>query len=144
MICAWSLIDAWRLRWLSDDAFISFRYAQNLVEGQGLVFNAGERVETNTSTIWTSVYLGITHGDDERLVNNTLRTQAKDSIDSTHDDLNQRPHLGMLAVATGDFRPTVIGPEIGASTYSMVVAAGGLANSFFAMITVAPTTLIKW
>lgn len=30
---------------LRDDAFISFRYAQNLVEGHGLVFNPGERVE---------------------------------------------------------------------------------------------------
>ena len=31
--------------WLCDDAFISFRYADNLVAGDGLVFNAGERVE---------------------------------------------------------------------------------------------------
>ncbi len=29
----------------SDDAFITFRYAQNLWQGNGLVFNAGERVE---------------------------------------------------------------------------------------------------
>lgn len=31
--------------WTSDDAFISFRYARNLAEGHGLVFNPGERVE---------------------------------------------------------------------------------------------------
>lgn len=36
-----------------DDAFISFRYARNLVEGQGLVWNAGERVEGYTNFLWT-------------------------------------------------------------------------------------------
>jgi hypothetical protein len=39
--------------WMTDDAFISFRYAQNLVEGRGLVFNAGERVEGYTNFLWT-------------------------------------------------------------------------------------------
>lgn len=32
-----------------DDAFISFRYAQNLATGQGLVFNPGERLMGSTS-----------------------------------------------------------------------------------------------
>ncbi len=35
-----------------DDAYISFRYAQNLVAGQGLVFNAGERVEGYSNFLW--------------------------------------------------------------------------------------------
>jgi len=35
-----------------DDAFISFRYAQNLVEGLGPVYNPGERVEGYSSPIW--------------------------------------------------------------------------------------------
>jgi arabinofuranosyltransferase len=39
--------------WLSDDAFISFRYAQNLVAGNGLVYNLGERVEGYTNFLWT-------------------------------------------------------------------------------------------
>ena len=32
-----------------DDAWISYRYARNLAEGAGLVFNAGERVEGYTN-----------------------------------------------------------------------------------------------
>lgn len=36
-----------------DDAYISFRYAKNLVEGNGLVFNVGERVEGYTNFLWT-------------------------------------------------------------------------------------------
>ena len=37
---------------LCDDAFISFRYARNLLEGHGLVFNPGERVEGYTNLLW--------------------------------------------------------------------------------------------
>lgn len=39
--------------WISDDAYISFRYARHLVHGLGLVFNAGERVEGYTNFLWT-------------------------------------------------------------------------------------------
>ena len=39
--------------WVCDDAFISFRYALNLVRGQGLVFNPGERVEGYSNPLWT-------------------------------------------------------------------------------------------
>jgi len=41
------------LTWTCDDAFISFRYAHNLVDGHGLVYNAGERVEGYTNLSWT-------------------------------------------------------------------------------------------
>jgi hypothetical protein len=34
-----------------DDCFINFRYAQNLLDGHGLVFNAGERVEGYTNIL---------------------------------------------------------------------------------------------
>ncbi len=44
--------------WIIDDAFISFRYARNLTEGHGLVFNAGERVEGYTNFLWTVVLAG--------------------------------------------------------------------------------------
>lgn len=45
--------------WLSDDAFISFRYAQNLVDGHGLVYNQGERVEGYTNFLWTLLAAGV-------------------------------------------------------------------------------------
>lgn len=40
---------------VQEDAFISFRYAQNLVEGHGLVYNPGERVEGYTNFLWTLI-----------------------------------------------------------------------------------------
>ncbi len=55
---AWGLVDAWRLAWVCDDAFISFRYAQHLVAGEGLVFNAGEQVEGYTNFLWTLLVAG--------------------------------------------------------------------------------------
>ena len=41
------------LRFVCDDAFISFRYAKNFVEGHGLVYNIGEKVEGYTNFLWT-------------------------------------------------------------------------------------------
>ncbi len=38
---------------VTDDAFISFVYARNLVEHGALVFNIGERVEGYTNFLWT-------------------------------------------------------------------------------------------
>jgi hypothetical protein len=43
------------LEFIKDDAYISFRYAHNLVTGQGLVFNHGERVEGFTNFLWVFV-----------------------------------------------------------------------------------------
>ncbi len=37
---------------LTDDAFISFRYVRNLLEGHGLVFNPGEIVEGYSNFLW--------------------------------------------------------------------------------------------
>ncbi|OLE55082.1 MAG: hypothetical protein AUG51_05485 [Acidobacteria bacterium 13_1_20CM_3_53_8] len=44
---------AWWQRFVLDDAFISFRYADNLARGWGLVWNEGERVEGYTNFLWT-------------------------------------------------------------------------------------------
>lgn len=38
-----------------DDAYISFRYSENLVDGKGLVFNEGEQVEGFSNFLWVLV-----------------------------------------------------------------------------------------
>lgn len=52
-LAAFALL-AWKLDFLCDDAFISFRYARNLAEGQGLRFNLTESppVEGYTNFLW--------------------------------------------------------------------------------------------
>ncbi|ANI42605.1 membrane protein [Mycolicibacterium vaccae 95051] len=50
---------AWQRRWIADDGLIVLRTVRNLLAGNGPVFNAGERVEANTSTAWSYLmYLG--------------------------------------------------------------------------------------
>jgi hypothetical protein len=53
---------------LFDDAMISMRYARNLAEGYGLVWNPGERVEGYTNPLWTlwMVMIHVTGVSDER------------------------------------------------------------------------------
>ena len=51
----WLVLLAWTswLAWfITDDAFITFRYVRNLLEGHGLVFNPGERVEGYSNFLW--------------------------------------------------------------------------------------------
>ncbi len=48
-LLAWLASVSW---FLTDDAFISFRYVRNLLEGHGLVFNPGERVEGYSNFLW--------------------------------------------------------------------------------------------
>ncbi len=49
LLCAHSLA----FNFVTDDAFISFVYAKNLVQHGALVFNPGERVEGYTNFLWT-------------------------------------------------------------------------------------------
>ncbi len=59
---------AWERRWIADDGLIVLRTVRNLLAGNGPVFNAGERVEANTSTIWTYlIYLGAWIGGPVRM-----------------------------------------------------------------------------
>jgi hypothetical protein len=58
LACLAAAADVLRRTWLSDDAFVSFRYVEQLLAGNGLVFNAGERVEGYTNFLWTMLLAG--------------------------------------------------------------------------------------
>jgi len=49
------LIGGLSRRWVGDDGFINVRVAQQLLAGNGLVYNIGERVEAITSPGWLAV-----------------------------------------------------------------------------------------
>ena len=42
-----------------DDAYISFRYAQNFAQGDGPVYNVGERVYGSTAMLWVALLAGL-------------------------------------------------------------------------------------
>src|SRR5689334_227035 len=44
---------AWRTHYTLDDALISLRYAENLAQGHGFVFNPGERILGTTTPLYT-------------------------------------------------------------------------------------------
>lgn len=45
-----------RRAWLSDDAYITFRTADNFVSGYGLTWNVGERVQAYTHPLWLLLF----------------------------------------------------------------------------------------
>ena len=52
LVIVGGVIHAAALHCIADDAYISFRYARNLLDGHGLVFNPGERVDGYTDFLW--------------------------------------------------------------------------------------------
>jgi arabinofuranosyltransferase len=42
----------WRSAWIIDDAYITFRTVEHFVEGRGLIWNPGERVQAYTHPLW--------------------------------------------------------------------------------------------
>lgn len=56
LLYAVTAVTAWMVRFLQDDAFITYRYARNLARGNGLVFNRGEKVEGYTNFLWTLMH----------------------------------------------------------------------------------------
>jgi hypothetical protein len=58
LIIAAGVWHAAQLATVNDDSFISFRYARQLVDGNGLVYNPGERVEGYTNFLWTVILAG--------------------------------------------------------------------------------------
>jgi arabinofuranosyltransferase len=60
-------------RYVTDDAFISFRYLENLLDGNGLVYNLGERVWGFTNFLWIALLApGVGLGIDPLLVSRIL------------------------------------------------------------------------
>jgi arabinofuranosyltransferase len=54
-LCAVLVTIAWANRFVQDDAYIVFRYAEHWARGEGLVWNPGERVEGYSSFLYTAL-----------------------------------------------------------------------------------------
>ena len=129
------------LWWTTDDAFISFRYARNLVEGLGLVFNAGERVEGFTNLLWTLwVALGLRFGLDAEAWANAWGIVAYLATIAL-------AGLAPLALARdrGEARPRLLPlAALGAALHEdwAVYATGGLETSAFTFLLTAGFCLV--
>ena len=99
----------WAHRWTADDAFINFRVVDQFLAGNGPVFNAGERVEAYTSTLWLAM-LAVVHGVSE------LRSVGVD---------RGRARLGALVWPASPPRPSARGCCT-TSGPALVIPAGAL------------------
>jgi arabinofuranosyltransferase len=64
------LVLGWQRRWISDDGLIVIRTVRQALAGNGHNYNAGERVEANTSMLWTYLLViagGVTGRDTTRM-----------------------------------------------------------------------------
>jgi arabinofuranosyltransferase len=50
---------AWKLHWICDDTFITLLYVEHWIDGEGIVYNPGERVEGYTHFLWMLILAGI-------------------------------------------------------------------------------------
>ncbi len=60
-VMAVGIQNAIRHEWICDDAFITFRYVRFFLQGHGLVYNIGERVEGYTNFLWLMELAFIQH-----------------------------------------------------------------------------------
>src|SRR5262245_32004409 len=121
-----------------DDPFISFRYAENLARGRGLVFNPGERVEGYSNLAWVllmSVFalLGLdpSHTWGMVLVSKLLGAAFAFACLplvlrlSRHFDPDDEPHAWLRGL------PALL---LGVSVYFALWAVGGLETSLYTFL----------
>lgn len=138
-----SLARAISFRWVCDDAFISFRYAKNFVDGLGLVFNQGEFVEGYTNFLWT---LGISLGiifrlDPLRWVQfwglfffvSSIFVLYFLSIKISKEISNYNKYFFPLASFS-----------FALQTHAQIYATGGLETSFFGFLILLGYALLLW
>lgn len=114
------------LAFICDDAFIAFRYARNLVEGQGLVFNPGERVEGFTSLSWVLIIAAVMRagGAPERWAPLIGAVSALATVAAVMIHLDRRaPWFGIVA-----------GLLLASSASFAAWATGGLETGWFTLL----------
>jgi hypothetical protein len=130
LVCtAASVLCEWKL----DDAYIAFAYAQNWVQGHGVVFNVGERVEGYTGFLWVVLSalglwckVGIVHWSTALGILSALATIA---VTWRLTDELAPPHLREGAVFT-----TLI---VGAYPATWWWSASGMETSLFMLLITA-------
>jgi len=133
LLCALTLtLFVWnvnRYSFLGDDAFISFRYARNLVEGHGLVWNPGERVEGYTNFLWVVLMaMGMLFKIAPEVLSNILGTASGVAVLLLLVRLGAKYH--------GWRSPVIWLPPVVLATSRTFTAwcTGGLAAMFFTML----------
>ena len=135
-LCAALGLVAWNNRFVQDDAYIVFRYADHLARGEGLVWNAGERVEGYSSFLYTVLLAG-------------TRRLGLEPITTSH-ALGLAAFLGSLLATFHAARLTFASTAAGLLTMALlganytfsIFATGGLETSLHAFLVCAGLALL--
>ena len=121
--------------WTSDDAFITFRYSENLANGLGAVFNPGEKVEGYTNFLWMIILSTLYHAGANIVLTAKLLGAACAILTLVLSAALTRYFQGRWTLAA------IIAPMILASTPSYAAwSVAGLETSLFTML----ITLAVW
>lgn len=135
-LCALLVVVAWSNRFVQDDAYIVFRYADHLARGEGLVWNAGERVEGYSSFLYTVLLAG-------------TRWLGLDPVSASH-AVGLAAFLGSLLTTFAAARLTFASDAaalltvalLGANYTFSIFATGGLETSLHACLVCAGLALL--
>lgn len=135
-LCALLVVVAWSNRFVQDDAYIVFRYADHLARGEGLVWNAGERVEGYSSFLYTVLLAG-------------SRRLGLDPVSTSH-VVGLAAFLGSLLATFAAARLTFASNAaalltvalLGANYTFSIFATGGLETSLHAFLVCAGLALV--
>ncbi|HMR78720.1 MAG TPA: hypothetical protein PKD61_26615, partial [Polyangiaceae bacterium] len=120
----------WEFLWIGDDAFISFRYAENFAHGHGLVFNPGERVEGYTNFLWTVLIgIGIWLGQDPLMLSAVLSLGSFAGVIVLSQELVRR-----LAPWNAPVSAAFVAPVLAGSYVLTTFATSGLETMFGALL----------
>ena len=128
-----------------DDPYITFRYARNLVSGNGFVFNPGEYVQGTTTPLYTLLMAGL-------------------ALPSAHPGGKRRPPFPVMALVVNALADAAtclllwqIGRRLGAewaglaaalvwavAPYSVTFAIGGLETSLYVFLLTAMVAAYLW
>ena len=135
---------AFAARWATgphpiDDAYITFRYARNLAEGLGLVYNPGEWVLGTTTPLWAAILaLGDRLGFADLA---TLATGVSAVCDAASAGI-----LASLAMRFTGRLPVaaLVGMAWALNPMSIAFAVGGMETSLFVLACVSALSLCAW
>jgi arabinofuranosyltransferase len=128
-----------RHAFLGDDAFISFRYARNLYEGHGLVWNPGGRVEGYTNFLWVLIMaLGMSLRLQPEVLSNMIGTASGVVVLVLL--------LRLSSKQAGSTNPLIwLTPLVLATSRTFTAwCTGGLATMFFTMLVFAALVRFVW
>jgi arabinofuranosyltransferase len=122
------------VRYSSDDGYIAFQYVKNLLNGDGLVYNPGERVEGYNNFLWIVLLAGVSW-----LLPTAKLLYIADAIGIGFGALTillvcrfsrmVRPNLGLLGLLAGAF----LAVHSGLAAWAM----GGLETTLYAFLVFA-------